>query len=792
MYLQILKKDLKRKRTMNVILLLFIILATTFVSSSVNNIATVTNGLDHFMDEAGMSDFFAMTLNRAAEQDIQEVLDSSDAVESFGIEEFLIKESMSVSRQREEPGTDATIAIMACEDSQLNYYDVNDEVITSVEPGEAYVAIKWLEEFNYEIGDVVTINIGDKTREFTIAGGLKDVCLGSKMMNVVRFMVCRDDFNYFNSDEEIRQEYGGKMCYIFSGDDAAVTNLLSEAETGLLFSGSKDQVKVGYVMDMVISGTLLVISICLILIAFVVLRFTITFTLSEEYREIGVMKAIGIKERTIRGLYMVKYFALAVVGAAVGFLVSIPFGGMLLETVSSASMLGGGSSTLINLICSILVIVIIMMFCFGCTRQVQSFTPVEAIRSLTKGERFKKKGFMRLKKSSFKPRSFLALNDVTSSPRRFGLIVGVFALSLILLLVIDSTVATLSNSRLIKSFGFAESDVYMTYGDLLNNVSTGDGVETIEEYLSDVENEMAANNMPCECYCDLMLKLTIQNKEGNRAFKSVVYYGVNTTMDMYDYADGSAPSNPNEVAITPLVSETLGVYIGDKITIVHSFGEEEYTVTGYFQSMNNLGEGVRLHQTARVDPSQVAGYNAIQFKFTDNPSNQEIDSRIERMKEIFDNSKIRTGDDYVAKMVNVTGILSTVSRILLVVMVVIVVLVTTLMERSFSAKEIGEIAILKAIGFNNKTVINWHTRRFVIASVISVIVALALFYPVTIVSITPIFKMMGAFYGVNYVVRPLQTFVIYPLIMVAVTSAAAWGAALFTKTITPANATENE
>lgn len=139
MYLQILKKDLKRKRTMNVILLLFIILATTFVSSSVNNIATVTNGLDHFMDEAGMSDFFAMTLNRAAEQDIQEVLDSSDAVESFGIEEFLRKESMSVSRQREEPGTDATIAIMACEDSQLNYYDVNDEVITSVEPGEAKV-----------------------------------------------------------------------------------------------------------------------------------------------------------------------------------------------------------------------------------------------------------------------------------------------------------------------------------------------------------------------------------------------------------------------------------------------------------------------------------------------------------------------------------------------------------------------------------------------------------------------------------------------------------------------------
>ena len=43
MYLRILKKDLKRKKAMNVILLVFIILATMFVSSSVNNIISVTS-----------------------------------------------------------------------------------------------------------------------------------------------------------------------------------------------------------------------------------------------------------------------------------------------------------------------------------------------------------------------------------------------------------------------------------------------------------------------------------------------------------------------------------------------------------------------------------------------------------------------------------------------------------------------------------------------------------------------------------------------------------------------------
>ena len=37
MNLKILKKDLKRKKSMNFILLLFVMLATTFIAASVNN-----------------------------------------------------------------------------------------------------------------------------------------------------------------------------------------------------------------------------------------------------------------------------------------------------------------------------------------------------------------------------------------------------------------------------------------------------------------------------------------------------------------------------------------------------------------------------------------------------------------------------------------------------------------------------------------------------------------------------------------------------------------------------------
>ncbi len=56
MYLQILKKDLKRKKTMNLILFIFIVLAATFIAGSANNMVTVINALDVFFEKAQVPD----------------------------------------------------------------------------------------------------------------------------------------------------------------------------------------------------------------------------------------------------------------------------------------------------------------------------------------------------------------------------------------------------------------------------------------------------------------------------------------------------------------------------------------------------------------------------------------------------------------------------------------------------------------------------------------------------------------------------------------------------------------
>ena len=63
MYFSILKKDLKRKKTMNIILLIFVTLAATFIASSANNMVTVSSALDNYFDKANVPDYWFASTN---------------------------------------------------------------------------------------------------------------------------------------------------------------------------------------------------------------------------------------------------------------------------------------------------------------------------------------------------------------------------------------------------------------------------------------------------------------------------------------------------------------------------------------------------------------------------------------------------------------------------------------------------------------------------------------------------------------------------------------------------------
>ena len=121
----------------------------------------------------------------------------------------------------------------------------------------------------------------------------------------------------------------------------------------------------------------------------------------------------------------------------------------------------------------------------------------------------------------------------------------------------------------------------------------------------------------------------------------------------------------------------------------------------------------------------------------------------------------------------------------LVVMLTIVLsaLITVLMERSFIAKEQGEIALMKAVGTRNSKIYAYHTLRFLFVGIVAVIIAEIFLMPLTHLCIDPIFKMMGMELAVDYVVNPAEMYLIFPIVILSTTTVSAFLTSLCTRKI---------
>lgn len=765
---------------MNIILLLFMILATMFVSSSVSNIINVTTALDSYFEMANAPDYFAVTMNKNLTVDLDETVSSASAVDRYATENtlFLMPENFIYEDK------DIVIKVgtnLVHSDICMNYFLSDGSILETVEQGEFYMAEGKADALGVDVGDKLTIELNGVSREFVLADKIKDALFGSDQMSVTRYIISEEDFECFLSAENTEENYGGTLVYIYSSNIETVLTQIKPLIDNSALTMDRAVMKFSYIFDMIVVGILLVVSIILIIIAFVVLRFTISFTLSEEFREIGVMKAIGIGNFKIRSLYLVKYMGLSIIGAAIGLALSFPFSKMLMSVSSQTIIVGNQSPILVNILCAVLVMAVIYLFCYGCTGKVKKLTPIDAIRNGQTGERFRKKSLMSLGKSKFPVTPFLALNDIVSSPRRYSIITLTFFLCLALLFILSATVSTMESNSLATAFGWADCDIYLD-SKILAECMLEDGHEKLEKHLEEMEQTLAENGIPAKCYQEIMFTLPVSF--GENESNICIYHGTGVAMDMYEYTAGIAPQNTDEIAITRIAADKLNANIGDTITIKTIDGDKEYIISAFFQSMNMQGSGIRLHSDEYINYVQAQGGINTQIFFTDHPDSKEIEQRMEEIQRIFpDFENVKTCAEAVADMVGVAGTLDAVKSLVVVLTIVLAALITVLMERSFIAKEQGEIALMKAVGTRNGKIYAYHTLRFLFVGIIAVIIGEIFAMPLTHLCIDPIFKMMGMELAVDYIINPVEMYLIFPVVILITTAVSAFLTSLYTRKI---------
>ncbi|MDE7269188.1 MAG: ABC transporter permease, partial [Acetatifactor sp.] len=498
-------------------------------------------------------------------------------------------------------------------------------------------------ENDFHEGGKILINQGGVEKEFTIKGYTKDALFGSAMVGMTRFLISDNDAELFDGES-------ANICSAVEvhTKDADYRDKFNGLGINTVMSVDRSMFKMLYILDILIAAVLLVVSVCLILISMVILRFIIHFTITEEFREIGVMKAIGIKNGAIRGLYIAKYFAIAVVGTAVGLGLSFPFSRAMIDGVSKKIIISGEDHFLINIAAAILAGAVVVWFSYLCTRKIHRFSPIDAIRSGETGERFQKKGILHLGNSYMPTVAFMAVNDILSGMKSYVSMIIIFIIGTLLVIIPVNTINTLCSDDLITTFNMAKSD-HIISQELLFDPNE-DNKAKVERQFDEVREMFAENGIDASVFQEIMFRTNLS--KGDKRTNSLSFQGRGgVTTDMYTYLEGTPPQNVHEVALTYLTAGQIGAEIGDDVEIKVGEDTRTYTVTAINQSMNNMGEGVRFHQDAELDYNYAAGSFGIQVNYKDNPDKAELAKRKAQLEKLYPDAKVYTPGEYIGYMI---------------------------------------------------------------------------------------------------------------------------------------------
>lgn len=758
---------------MNAIVLIFIVLASMFIASSANNLLTVATALDEYFELADVPDYwYATPYQEEAERLRAFVRENGYGLNSVELVQIDPRDIL-VDGECLEYGN--TVVLSDPRGSKV--FDGEGKEITQVGDGEIYIpaGIFNSEKDDFREGAVIEIEFEGEKKSFVLKGATKDALFGSSMMGMTRFLVSEGDFEFFNRDGQTK--FVSLSVY---SDDPDYMEKFNEIDLRTTMNVDRAGIKMMYIMDTLTAAVVLVVSICLILISMVILRFTIHFTLSEEFREIGVMKAVGIPDYKIRGLYIVKYLAISTASSVIGLILSVPFGSLLIGSVSKNIIISGENKFFVNVLCAVATAGTVVLFCYFCTRKIRGFSPIDAVRSGQTGERFHKKSVIKLSSVHLAPVVFMAVNDILSGMKKYISMVLIFTLGLLLIIIPINTINTLKSDGLITLFNMADCDLAISQELLFS--ADGKNKEMVYEKLKEVKEFLRENQIEADVFQEIMFRLNISHEEisqgeipiQEKKSSSLAFLGVGgVTTDQYTYLRGTAPSEKGEVAISYITADKIGAAIGDTVEIDFGGKTKKFIVTAINQSMNNLGEGIRFYEGEEIDFDLAVGSFAIQILYRDNPDRETEKERKELLKQEYNETDVFSAGEYINYMIgDVAGQLEGVKSLILGVVLCINILVALLMIKSFITREKGEIAVLKAIGFKNTSLVAWQSLRIGIVLCVSILLGTLISKPLTKLTVQPVFRMMGA-YSIEFEIVPIEVYVLYPFVLLLATVLAA-------------------
>jgi len=769
MIFRILSRDLKRKKSVNLILFVFIIIASMLMAGSANVLYTTSAAIDRMIREANVADMTIIAFEKEGVTDkIEDWVENSDLVASYAKDDALLFMMDCLEQDGkaivEDQDVGSSFLIPVPEDNAL-LFDQEDRLL-ELSAGEIAIPMSFHKKNDISIGQTIELSADGEVRSFRVAKYTKDILLGSEMISSKRFVLSEEDFSsYMAKDSKDLIPLG--MWSVDSMSDVeyiALAGQFGNRAINVLTILSKDSITLSYFVSQLVAAIMIIVSASLILIAFLILRFTIVFTIQEDYRSIGVMKGIGIRSREVRRVYLIKYFVLSFLAGIIGFGLSFIYTRVMLRSVADLFLINGNQfSLLLSLLGAAGVVLISMFFCVICTRRINKVSVVEAIRMGNSGERFSKAKKISLnKKKRLHSTDFMAISDLLNGVKKYAVLAVTFVLGTLLIIIPLNMINTLKDKdEMTKLFGTPPNDISVFSTEIYRSFLSGDN-ESLDREMTRIEALFDKEGYPLEIYMEIGVSANIFAKNEDESINGMMLQVKDYDLNQYPFLSGTAPMLPNEVAVTTMIAETFGVSLGDTISVRSSGAVEHFLITAIYQSLMNSGAHIRVADTYDSGTVNISNVNGIGI--LDKHTN-DIGAMIEKVKSTNPDLTISTDEDTYDRYIGGTvEVVNEMKNLIVAVMLGIIFLITSLVVRLLISRETSEIALLKSIGFRNVSLRRWQIMRITIILILSIVAGTLVAGPISETVISAIFNSLGVT-RVEQVINPMEVYLIYPAIL---------------------------
>jgi len=765
MNLKMLKKDFKRNRAGNVALLLFMSLAAALVVAATIVVTQLISSMVGMYDTAKPPHFIQMHKGEINQETIDEFNSSYDGITAYQTVAMIdvYGDDLKIYGEDTFSLSDCRLDISLVK--QNKQYDLlldeNRNIIT-VNRGEIGIPVILLDAYDINIGDTVVLTNNGVIKEFKVTAFVHDAQMNSTLCSSTRLLISDEDY------EELYGNMGEKEYLIeayFTDSSMASDFQTAYEKAGLPLNGQAVTYRIIFLLsaltDISLAMILIFVSILLVIVALMCIKYTVMAALEEEIGEIGTMKAIGMSYKDISNLYLEKYKIMVTAGIVIGYVLALILSNMFTGHVSNTF---GKQPVSIHTIGFPIVACAIVYFLTNhyCKKILKKLKNVTVVDALVTGKGFGKKE--RVKDGLYKSNK-MSVNLLMSARETLYNFGGYIIIFVVMFIVTGIMMVPMNLLNTMKSKEFI---TYMgsSMDDILIEIESGENLENKYGIIKKLLNEDADIKEYKEFRSVRIEAINLEDEWMNLH----VDCGNNAGKEL-KYLYGKAPSIETEIALSKLNADAVGKNTGDSITLRFNDMQKKFIISGIYQDVTSGGLTAKaLYNFAGVDSEKyqftINLADGIDVKEKASQWSDKIDGgcNIEPMQEFINQTL-----GGVSRQVEIAT-----SAVLMIGMLLAALIIVLFMKLRL-AKDVSQIAAMKAIGFTNFDVRRQYLYKIGMVSMIGILAGTIISNVLGGKIVSLAFGMMGlGISKVTFIINPWTAFVILPLALLAVATAMTW------------------